>query len=345
MTEPTHEETTLQVTVLGRAVGESVVVRFGGLGWLVVDSFVSRRRAAPLRYIEHVGGDPADIRWVCATHWHNDHVKGLSEVLAAAGTDATFFSPAISDPKRLARVIAAAETAAADSTEELDFGADSFGLVLEELDNREEPLSLTAARSFILRRGGVAVSALSPTAWALHRGQASVSRDLVTEPAPNTAAAVLEPNLTSIALWLETPTHVVLLGGDLERHEEFGWSRAITETADTRGERRATLLKVPHHGSEDADDDAMWDSLMSVDAFGVVTPFRTTLPSTSDLQRLHTRVSQLKLAASPHWSSWANVAGIIESSIPGATVDAREEIGYLTYEATATGWDVAEGAL
>src|SRR4051812_31671316 len=130
-------EAGLEVIVLGRSVGESIVVRLDDHGWLVVDSFMARRRPAPLRYLEYVHADPEQIRFVVATHWDNDHVRGLADVLAAA-PGATFMSPGVADHEQLAELIAMSEVAMeADGHEH---GADAYGQVLRVLARRREPV-------------------------------------------------------------------------------------------------------------------------------------------------------------------------------------------------------------
>lgn len=208
----------LEIAVLGRSTGESIVVRVSHDSWLVVDSFVSRRRPAAVRYIEYAGGAIKDIRWVVATHWDNDHVRGLAPVLAVAPR-ARFFSPAVADPDRLATLVAAAEVATEEDAEE--HGADAYGQVLRQLALRGEPGALLSARTLLLRTDDVIVMGLSPTEWAVRRGMASVGRELVTDVSPGSAATAISPNLTSAVLWIETPTHRVLLGADLERHPEI----------------------------------------------------------------------------------------------------------------------------
>ena len=73
------------------------------------------------------------------------------------------------------------------------------------------------------------------------------------------------------------PTNVLLgansevLGADLIAHDEYGWASAVVESAEERGGREACLLKVPHHGSPNADDDALWEHLLETPATACVT--------------------------------------------------------------------------
>ena len=266
----------------------------------------------------------------------------MAEILAAA-PQAKFFSPAVTDIDRLATLIATAEVASAETGD--DHGADAYGRVLHVLAARREPGALIASRTQILRTERVIVIALSPTDWAIRRGMAAVGRELHTDAALDSAASALTPNLTSAAIWIESPTHTVLLGADLECHPEYGWERAISETQSARGSGRATLLKVPHHGSVDADDPTMWDALMDPEPDAVLTPFGLNLPRDSDLKRLSEQAGRVQIAAGPTWSRWTTVVGMIASAIPNARVDGRTEIGYVRYRAVKTGWAAETGTL
>lgn len=58
----------------------------------------------------------------------------------------------------------------------------------------------------------------------------------------------------------------------------------------------ASLFKVPHHGSENADYPEVWTQMVTANPIAVVTPFNsgaTRLPRDSDLARLAKRTDSL----------------------------------------------------
>ena len=74
----------VEVSIFGPGVGESLVLHIGSGEWVVVDSCMNGDRSSPaaLEYLREIGVDPAtQIKWVIATHWHDDHVEGISEIL------------------------------------------------------------------------------------------------------------------------------------------------------------------------------------------------------------------------------------------------------------------------
>ena len=75
----------VEVSLIGPGFGEAVVVHAGGGDWLLIDSCVSDRPAGPasLIYLDAIGVSPSDVQVVVATHWHDDHVRGIAQVFEA----------------------------------------------------------------------------------------------------------------------------------------------------------------------------------------------------------------------------------------------------------------------
>src|SRR5580692_2452947 len=70
---------------MGPGYGESIVIHVGGNEWIIVDSCkdYGQGRPAPLQYLEAIGVNAAAaVKIVAATHWDQDHVKGIGEVIA-----------------------------------------------------------------------------------------------------------------------------------------------------------------------------------------------------------------------------------------------------------------------
>src|SRR5215471_12068784 len=75
----------LEVSVFGPGVGESVLIHYGSQQWIVIDSCRDSRSGdvAALSYLREIGLDPASsLRWVVATHAHDDHIDGIAEIVA-----------------------------------------------------------------------------------------------------------------------------------------------------------------------------------------------------------------------------------------------------------------------
>lgn len=78
---PAAEE--LELSVFGRGYGEAICVHLGEGAWCVVDSCINpeTRRPAALSYLESLDLLPVEVvRLIVATHWDDDHIRGLSAV-------------------------------------------------------------------------------------------------------------------------------------------------------------------------------------------------------------------------------------------------------------------------
>ena len=74
-----------EITVLGAGsgYGESIIIHLGDEKWLVVDSCIdpNSRISLARTYFEKHGIPPESIIAIVATHWHDDHIVGISQVL------------------------------------------------------------------------------------------------------------------------------------------------------------------------------------------------------------------------------------------------------------------------
>ena len=105
-------------------MGECVLVHIGDGDWVVVDSCIDRRKQRPvaLDYLTSLQVDVASrVKLVVATHWHDDHIRGLADVLLAA-EKAKFVNSAAYDFKQLLRINALGNRVApqASATREYD---------------------------------------------------------------------------------------------------------------------------------------------------------------------------------------------------------------------------------
>ena len=202
---------------------------------------MSRGEPAALRYLRRAGVALTDIQLVVATHWDNDHVVGLPQIFEQAPS-ARFFYPNVVDRDRLARLVATAEVAGRDGRSR---GAEAFGRVADVLSSRGDAPRPVGSGTILYRDDSVTLLTLSPTAAAVQAGLAAVGAVLASEPDAATAAEVVEPNFTSLVVWVESPGHTALLGADLEKHEAYGWPAAIDETATLSFPQKRRFLRCP----------------------------------------------------------------------------------------------------
>ncbi len=280
---------------------------------MIVDSCMDRNKGKPvaLEYLEQLGVDVATcVKLVVATHWHNDHTRGIREVLSQALE---------------ARFVCARAMRREEFSTALGFAREPTHAPLRELESawelmrtRAEGMMWASANRTLLKTGMATVTSLSPGDEAETRSLEEISR-LIPDLGSNRRREVSHtPNQLSVVLWIEHEHGSVLLGGDLEREKDprLGWQAIINSTE--RPEGRAAVYKVAHHGSANADDDGIWEELLESRPAAFVTPFRCglkPLPSVEDRERILARTSRLYIAARPDLSRSVRRDSVVEKTV------------------------------
>ena len=77
----------VEVTIFGPGYGECIVIHAGHGDCAVLDSCLDQQTGEPaaLQYLPSIDVDvAAQLKAIVATHWDDDHVRGISRLLAAA---------------------------------------------------------------------------------------------------------------------------------------------------------------------------------------------------------------------------------------------------------------------
>lgn len=91
----------IEVTLIGGTAGygESILMHIGNGDWIIIDSCVNLKtgECAPVSYLNELSVDISQhVLYVLCTHWHDDHIKGLSSILEQC-TSKTIFALSCSD--------------------------------------------------------------------------------------------------------------------------------------------------------------------------------------------------------------------------------------------------------
>lgn len=281
-----------ELSLFGPGVGECVVVHVGDGDWIVVDSCMdpATRRAVALDYLERISVDVRSaVRAVVVTHWHDDHTRGAADILKVAPGAHLLCSAALRQDEFKAFLEASGTPFMQPSG--VDALREALELVLDEKRRHmgSSRLRFVQADTTIFRSARAAVQALSPSPATMTRALAEIGRLLPNAGTLKRRAPTHLANDVAVALWVEMGQATALLGADLERgtQELTGWSAVVAST--TRSPGRARAFKVPHHGSEDADDPAVWAELLHHQPLAAITPKRggrKALPSPGDIERI-----------------------------------------------------------
>ena len=98
----------IEVTLFGPGYGEAIVVHLGDGVWLLIDSCIDPNAKAPASgvYLDGLGVGPDQVRTIVASHWHDDHVRGISK-LATKYPTADFVLSAVFNDKEASAFLSA----------------------------------------------------------------------------------------------------------------------------------------------------------------------------------------------------------------------------------------------
>ncbi len=202
-----------------------------------------------------------DVSVVLATHWHDDHIRGLARVVQCCRSARFHCSLALRNDEFLTLVESPARLA-----DRLTPGTREFGKVLELVRKRGAEstvgnVSLVQERTLIRQTESCQVMALSPSAASVELSLRAFSRLLPEPLRPHLRVTAPSPNLASVVLWISTSGGHALLGADLENTAQAGtgWDAVLALQPAENG--KAEFVKIPHHGSETGHHKGVWSDL------------------------------------------------------------------------------------
>lgn len=284
----------IEVTTLGPGYGECTVVHIGSNQWIIVDSCIdpTTNEPAALVYLRSVGVNADDVVLIVATHWHDDHVRGLARLMEACGS-ATFCLSSVFTEKEFYRF---AEIHKSKSkVDHNTSGADEITAVLAMLsEDRQRKRKRATAERVLLNISGqefdhgldVQVMSLSPSDDEHERFLLSLSKLIPDQGETSYRAPTIHGNDTAVVLWISVGPHCILLGADLEE-TRGAWSRILD--LDTRPKRhKAAIFKIPHHGSRNGHHDGVWEEMLAANPTCLLTPYNRghKLPLEDDVARI-----------------------------------------------------------
>lgn len=324
----------LEISLFGPGKGEAIAIHLGRGEWGIIDSCRESPggRPAVLAYFDGMGVGTDQVRFVFATHWHDDHIQGLGETLASCANAEFGCSGAYTAGEFEALINEYPTNLRSAPIREM---LKCFELV----ENRPPrgPVHHTPTRIvdratvWSSETGDVTITALAPTPQAIARSQDDIAKTLIPLAKKRMTGGAMTPNHGSVVVAVNTVGQSVLLGGDLEeaRSGGSGWSAVMTRLLPTY--RRASVFKVPHHGSAGAHHDEQWTLLLDPQPISLVTAYSPSgLPREADLSRL-VRLSRSVLFAGHKQRHEPDLprGERIAMSADGVTIDPDGELGHI----------------
>lgn len=314
----------VEFSAFGPGYGESLLIHLGSGEWMIVDSCVKDGRLPAIDYLQSLGVDPSSaVRLLVATHWHDDHVRGISRALERCTRADFVCSVALSHDELLAGI----GTEPPGRFGKQPSGVDEMRGVLKHLDDVDElhRLVWTLEKGELYRRDAgpgpsCSVVALSPASRVVTDAQRRIAALLASlhDEGPPYAVPRPERNDGAVVVRVEVGDVPLLLGADLEEttNAHTGWTAVCKCLQGVQP--RSQVFKVPHHGSQNAHQPLVWKSLLVRRPEAVVCPHRlgaNYLPTEQDLARL---------------CGLANVHLTAEPTPAGQSVRRRGRVGRIT---------------
>lgn len=326
----------MEISIFGPGYGESVVAHLGNGEWIVIDSCVDAgsRKPCALEYLEQLGVDASKaIKRVIASHWHDDHIRGLGDIFKEAAQAEFWCSMALSSKEWVTLV----ETQRSNYTPS-GSGVREMRKVMDELRLRVVAGGVASfkfaieGRPLFRRSGGIeaSVTALAPSDPAVSVMQQEFV--LLLDQAKRRVGMLpsLSPNDSSIVLSVRAGELRVLLGSDLEERGKpgLGWTAVLQHTGTPADAHEG--FKIPHHGSITGHHPEVWGRLMSDSAWAVVTPWARGkgLPTELDAKRIITESrGNAYITAPPHRSKYLHPDPAVQRTLFEMSVKPRKDIG------------------
>ncbi len=276
-----------ELTLFGPGYGESIVIHLGDGHWIIVDSHLtSENKPQATSYLQSIGVDLAkDVCLIVATHWHDDHIQGIADILKTCSSAEFCCSVFLTRKEFLAAVYALEER-------HLTFrgsGAREIYRVIRHLKDANRKFKFALANRRIYSQNGCDIWTLSPDDGLGLDFIQSIGDQFPELGGNKRRAKNQQPNRFCVVLWIEISGVVVLLGADLERN---GWVKILNSSE--RPDDQASLFKVPHHGAQNADKLDVWQKMLNSNPIAILTPWKKggrILPKEQDIERIvsHTK--------------------------------------------------------
>jgi len=268
-------ETTLIGT--GGGYGESIVIHLGNNDWIVIDSCINpkTKKSLPLEYLESLNVNLSiDLKLIVCTHWHDDHILGISQLLEVSN-NAIFCLAVAKDRNKFLKFVGLDNNKI--KNESTASSAKEISNCLEILKLRKTTVKQAVEDKILLshKENGFhyEVISLSPSDYVIEEYNNEIST-LITEYGNSNKKVVYQkPNDKSVVILIKINNHRILLGSDLEvtSDRRKGWF-CILDNSQTI-DRKSDVFKIPHHGSENGYHKDIWEKLVAKNAIAKLTPW------------------------------------------------------------------------
>ena len=341
ISQPPPNSDQIELTIFGPGYGECVVVHLGEDQWIVVDSCVDTATGNPvaLDYFEAIGVSPQKaVKLIVISHWHDDHVRGLSEIVSSCPKASVCTSAALTQKEFLSHVLNYQNIL----TKTTPSGVKEIEKILKIFTvSSSPPITKAFANRTVLTlpakgtANSCVVTTLSPSDKEYDDFLKGIVALMPSDKKTKMRSPSLKPNNVAVAIWIETGDVKMLLGSDLEEKGDpsSGWSAIVQSKERPRGS--ASIFKIPHHGSVTGHHAQVWSDMLINLPTAILSPFYNAgemLPKERDVTRI------LALAPESYITTWHLTPKSKRKRVPSVERSIRETIGKMRAVQPPMGW-------
>lgn len=275
----------IEISVFGKGIGECCVVHLGNNEWIVIDSFLDDiKQPIAASYLTHIGVNLEQVKFVCLTHWHDDHIRGSADLVNRCPTALVSYSAVL----RSDEFKGAISNFAPNSSSKFPSGVEELIKISGILKSRPAHRRLASADRTLFRGTYARVDALSPSDEDFQ----NFLGEIASWNTPSDVERVLPiPNRNdiSVVISVEIDSDRFLFGADLEIQGPLsGWQAVHDLYWQDRG--KCSFYKIAHHGSANGHYGPKWSNMLVKEVAAVLTPYgrgRKKLPSNDDIARIN----------------------------------------------------------
>lgn len=317
---PAHD--CLEFSIFGNGNGESIVVHLGNNKWMLVDSFIPNNLSEPIaiHYLKSIGVNiQEDVKLIVATHWHDDHVRGMSDQLKSCSSAEFVFSQALETDefRQIVGLYSDHNLSFDNEISGVKEFAESFKYILSLKQSNHpnfRPPTRTQSDLLLYNSDGCQIYSLSPSPtsvfdseqefWQLWNDLKDESKGVNGGRPPRASIPKPKRNHNAIVLWIKRGDQRFLLGADLEEdnNANTGW-QGVLKSKYFPDPHQASIFKIAHHGSPNGDHPPVWNTLVAQsNPLAVVTAYNkgvTPRPSVDDIKRIRTHTNNVSYTSLP----------------------------------------------
>lgn len=277
--QPDSDEFEITTIGAGHQSGESVVLHLENGQWVIIDSCMSEEEVLPLYYLKEIGVPFENVIYVICTHWHEDHVKGLPQILEKC-PNATFYMPDVGNNRIfLEFVLKRLKLPSTSKSRVWKIFKDCYK-ILNQRKIKQKPKYIQH-ETLVYRNSNIELLCLSPSSTMKQKFEEILlvaNSDIETKEAEKN----LDDNMCSLSFSLKFHDKRIIIGGDLEcnrkekedcceciKHcsekSEKGWCNILEEIELFSNHKNYEYIQIPHHSSKNGFCPRIWDEFCKRD--------------------------------------------------------------------------------